>query len=69
MNLKEFTISVSKDDTPIGDLASDMLRDNEIDWNNSSDEEIIIYLKNRLKSTDIYNVFKEFKKLYRQNCF
>ena len=42
-----------------------MLRDEEIDWNNDSDEEIINYLRRRLENTSIFDVFKEFEKLYK----
>lgn len=63
MDINEFIKQCAKEDTPIGDLANDMLTDLNFP-HTRSDEEILRYLDFQTLMGGTNDVFSEFKKEY-----
>ncbi len=63
MTINKFIKECSKEDTPIGDLANDILRDKEFP-SKKTDSEIFEYLENKTLFGGTNDTFLEFKKEY-----
>jgi uncharacterized protein YozE (UPF0346 family) len=66
MTFKKFVKSKSKEDSPVGDLASDIMRDKNFPWDYNI-EQIFDYLKNNSNDPSYRGSVKEFKKEYWEN--
>lgn len=63
MNLKDYTQNIAKKDNPLGDLAKDILRTKQIDWE-KEDEIIIKQITARISKYQLLLVLKKFVRGY-----